>query len=215
MLGILRKYRIKLNPLKCAFGVVFGKFFGYMVNWRRIEVNPEKIKALIDIRSPSSPKEVQSLKERLSALNQLISKATDHCQPFFQTIKGRKRFEWMEECENTFWELKTSLGRPPLLSKPKNGETLLVYLVVSDKAISQIENGYADALSKLASSKDSNLMKGIPVEKLNKPSIDESVPQNVMVINESPEWMKYIIAYLTDQTTPEDKEETRKFVGRL
>ncbi|KAL2486311.1 Ribonuclease H [Abeliophyllum distichum] len=41
----------------------------------------------------------------------------------------------MKECENTFWELKTLLGRAPLLSKPKNGETLLIYLAVLDKAV--------------------------------------------------------------------------------
>ena len=42
MLNILRKYKIKLNPTKCVFGVSSGKFLGYMVNERGIEANPEK-----------------------------------------------------------------------------------------------------------------------------------------------------------------------------
>ena len=46
---ILRAYRMKLNPLKCALGIAYRKFLGFMVNQRGIEANPEKIQALIDI----------------------------------------------------------------------------------------------------------------------------------------------------------------------
>ena len=43
MFSILRIYKMKLNPNKCAFGVASGKFLGYMVNQRGIEANPDKI----------------------------------------------------------------------------------------------------------------------------------------------------------------------------
>ena len=46
---VLRKYQMKLNPQKCAFRVASGKFLGFMVNHRGMEVNPEKIQALIDM----------------------------------------------------------------------------------------------------------------------------------------------------------------------
>ena len=55
---ILRKYNMKLNPAKCAFGVSAGKFLGFIVNHRGIEANPDKIKAVLDIPPPSSIKEV-------------------------------------------------------------------------------------------------------------------------------------------------------------
>ena len=58
MFKILRKYRMKLNPLKYTLGVAFGNFLGFMVNQRGIEANPEKIQALLDMRSPSKIKEV-------------------------------------------------------------------------------------------------------------------------------------------------------------
>ena len=48
----LRRYNIKLNPSKCAFRVASGKFLGFMVSHRRIEANPEKIKAILDMKSP-------------------------------------------------------------------------------------------------------------------------------------------------------------------
>lgn len=55
---ILEHFNMKLNPSKCAFGVSSEKFLGYMVNQRGIEVNPEKIQALLDIESPKTIKEV-------------------------------------------------------------------------------------------------------------------------------------------------------------
>ena len=45
--GLLRKYKMKLNPKKCALGVDSGKFLGFMVSHRGIEVNPEKIQAIV------------------------------------------------------------------------------------------------------------------------------------------------------------------------
>ena len=48
MFKILRKYQMKLNPLKYAFGVGLGKFLGFMVNQRGIEANPKNINALLE-----------------------------------------------------------------------------------------------------------------------------------------------------------------------
>lgn len=58
---IFRRYRMKLNQLECTFGVASGKFLGYMVNQHKIKANPNKIKALLSMRSPNKPKEVKSL----------------------------------------------------------------------------------------------------------------------------------------------------------
>ena len=54
MFDILRKYRMKLNPQKCVFGVESGKFLGFMVNHRGIEANPTKFKALLDMKAPQN-----------------------------------------------------------------------------------------------------------------------------------------------------------------
>ena len=58
-----RWYNMKLNPSKCAFGVASGKFLGFMVSHREIKANPEKIKAILDMKPPQNIKEVQSLTE--------------------------------------------------------------------------------------------------------------------------------------------------------
>ncbi|CAL8168646.1 unnamed protein product [Prunus armeniaca] len=61
MFGKLKKYHMRLNPRKCAFGVSSGKFLGFMISQRGIEANPEKIRALIDMRVSKTKKEVESL----------------------------------------------------------------------------------------------------------------------------------------------------------
>ena len=92
----LRQYNMKLNLSKCAFGVASGKFLGFMVSHRGIKANPEKIKAILDMKPPQNIKEVQSFTGRVAALNRFVSKATDKCLPFFRVLK--KAFEWMDEC---------------------------------------------------------------------------------------------------------------------
>ena len=57
----LQAYNMKLNPNKCVFKVTAGKFLGFMVSQRGIEVNPEKIRAIMELAPPKIVKEVQSL----------------------------------------------------------------------------------------------------------------------------------------------------------
>ena len=68
---ILKKYNMKLNPAKCAFGVSSGKFLGFIVNNQGIEANPDKIKVVLDMPPPSNIKEVQRLTGRIVALRSL------------------------------------------------------------------------------------------------------------------------------------------------
>ena len=79
----LRQYHMKLNPSKCAFGVSSGKFLGFMVSYRGIEANHDKIQAILDIKPQQNTKEIQSLTGRVAPLNRFVSKATDKCLPFF------------------------------------------------------------------------------------------------------------------------------------
>ena len=74
---------MKLNPSKCAFGVSSGKFIGFMVLHRRIEANPDKIQAILNMEPPRNIKEVQSLTGRVAVLNKFVSKATNKYLPFF------------------------------------------------------------------------------------------------------------------------------------
>ena len=98
MFNILRKYQMKLNPLKCAFRFGSGKFLGFMINQRGIEANPEKLNALLGMSSPRKPKEVISLTDRVAALSRFVLRATDRCAPFFDMLNWSKKFEWTDKC---------------------------------------------------------------------------------------------------------------------
>ena len=56
--NVLRKHKLRLNASKCSFGVGSGKFLGYMVTHRGIEVNPDQIKAINDLKPLQNAKEV-------------------------------------------------------------------------------------------------------------------------------------------------------------
>ena len=55
---ILRKHKLCLNASKCSFGMGSGKFLGYMVTHREIEVNPDQIKVINSLQPPRNLKEV-------------------------------------------------------------------------------------------------------------------------------------------------------------
>ena len=65
-----------------------------MVSQQGIEANPEKVKAIIEIKSPKIVKEVQSLKGKVIVLNRFVSKAMDKGMPFFKVLK--KAFQWID-----------------------------------------------------------------------------------------------------------------------
>lgn len=125
---------MKLNPSKFAFGVSLGKFLGFMVSQRGIEANPNTIQAILNMEPPKNIKEVQSLTGRVAALNMFVSKAIDKCLPFFKVLK--KAFEWMDECQKVFQDLKDYLATASLLSPSVLGEELYLYLAVSPHAVS-------------------------------------------------------------------------------
>ena len=91
------------------------------------------MKAIINMVSSKTVKEVQKLTGRIAALNRFISRAMDKCLPFFKTLK--QAFAWTDECETAFQELKRYLSNPPLLSPSKEGESLYLYLAISTTVV--------------------------------------------------------------------------------
>ena len=134
--SILRRHNLKLNASKCAFGVGSGKFLGFMVTQRGIEVNPDQIVAIQELQPPKTVREVQRLTGMAIALNRFIFKSVEKCRAFFDLIKKGKNFAWSEESDQAFERLKEYLSSPPLLSSPREREPLYIYLAATDKAVS-------------------------------------------------------------------------------
>jgi hypothetical protein len=73
MFSSLRRFRWKLNPTKCIFGIPSGKLLGFIVSNRGIEANPVKITAITDMEAPAIVKDVQKLTGCMAAVNRFIS----------------------------------------------------------------------------------------------------------------------------------------------
>ena len=142
---ILRWHKLRPNASKCSFGVGSGKFLGYMVTHRGIEVNPDQIKAINSLQPPRNPKEVQKLTGMMAALNRFISRSAERCRLFFLLLHEWKEFQWSEECVRAFQELKRYMSYPPIMSSPLVDEVLFSYLTVASHAISlvliRVDNG--------------------------------------------------------------------------
>ncbi|GJT06230.1 reverse transcriptase domain-containing protein [Tanacetum coccineum] len=108
----LRRINMKLNPKKCSFGMEEGKFLGYIVTSERIRANPKKAKAVMDMPSPKTLKQIQSLSGKLAALNQAA--------------------------EAAFLEMKKLVSELPTLTTSKKGETLMMYLAAANEAVSAV-----------------------------------------------------------------------------
>ena len=133
---LLREHGMKLNPLKCAFGVSVGRFLGFMVTQRGIEANPAQLKAILQSPAPTSKKGIQQLTGRLAALGCFISRFMDRLKPFFATLRAANWAEWNEECDRAFMAIKQYLTEPSILVSLEAGDMLYLYLAASDIAIS-------------------------------------------------------------------------------
>lgn len=115
----MRRYGMRLNPNKCAFGVKEGKFLGYMVTERGIEVNPAKVRAILELTPPRTFKDAQVFAGEIVALSRFISRLADRSLPFFMVLRKGDKFEWTEPCQAAFEQLKEFLKTVPMLKQPK------------------------------------------------------------------------------------------------
>ncbi|GJR91515.1 reverse transcriptase domain-containing protein [Tanacetum coccineum] len=146
----LRQINMKLNPKKCTFGATEGMFLGYLIETDRggggggrkgIKPCPDKTKAVIQLPSPRTMKEVQSLNGKLAGLNRFLSKSADKSLPLFKTLKKCAKkgdFRWTTEAEEAFTQLKQHIAALPTLVAPRPGEELIMYLSATHGAISAV-----------------------------------------------------------------------------
>ena len=134
----MRKYKMRLNPKKCVFGIKSGKFLGYLVSQRGIDANPEKVQAVMDLAEPRNRHEIMQLTGRMVALSRFISKSAERILPFSTVLKGNKSFEWGEVQSRAFKELKEHLHNLPTLARPITGETLYLYISSTQHTVSAV-----------------------------------------------------------------------------
>uniref|UniRef100_A0A2N9FKB3 RNA-directed DNA polymerase n=1 Tax=Fagus sylvatica TaxID=28930 RepID=A0A2N9FKB3_FAGSY len=141
-LGILRKvfdrcrlYKLKMNPLKCAFGVSAGKFLGFLVHNRGIDVDPAKASAIATMKAPTSHKELKSFLGRLSYIRRFIPGLAAVTAVFTPLMKKGVPFIWSTACQQAFEKIQQIMTKLPTVCAPVPGRPLRLYLASNSEAI--------------------------------------------------------------------------------
>jgi ribonuclease HI len=135
----LSRYKLKLNPTKCSFGVSAGQLLGFLVSARGIEANSEKIQAILTMGKPTKLHDVHKLAGRVAALSRFVARLGEKALPFYALMKNSDdKFEWTEEADVAFAQLKKVLSTPPVLVAPKEKEPLLLYIAATHQVVSTV-----------------------------------------------------------------------------
>ncbi|TYK02888.1 uncharacterized protein E5676_scaffold968G00270 [Cucumis melo var. makuwa] len=135
---MLHKYvecYLRMNPLKCAFGVTSGKFLGFIVRHQGIEIDQSKIDAIQKMPRPKSLHDLRSLQGRLAYIRRFISNLASRCQPFQKLMRKGENFVWNEACQNDFDSIKKYLLNPLVLGALVPGEPLILYIAAQERSL--------------------------------------------------------------------------------
>ena len=113
----MRHHQLKLNPLKCAFGVHVGNFLGFLVHQRGIEVDHNKEKAIALANTPQNKKELRKFLGRVNYLRKFISNLAGKTKEFpdLVKLKDMEGFRWEERHQVAFDKIKEYLSKPPII----------------------------------------------------------------------------------------------------
>jgi hypothetical protein len=131
------KYGLKMNRLKCNFGVSAGKFLGFIVHEKGIQVDPKKVLSLSKLEEPTCKRDMQKLLGKVNYLRRFISNQAGRVETFlpFIRLKHKKEFVWGPEQKVAFERIKAYLANPPVLRASKVGEMFILYITAQPGVI--------------------------------------------------------------------------------
>ncbi|OMO95998.1 reverse transcriptase [Corchorus capsularis] len=133
----MRRHDLKMNPLKCAFGVTAGNFLGFLVHQRGIEVDQNKTRAIMQAQPPANKKELQRFLGQVNFLRRFISNTAGKTKAFSPLLRLNKEedFIWTKEHQDAFEAIKNYLAKPPVLVPPWKDKPLYLYVSATTSSI--------------------------------------------------------------------------------
>ena len=95
----LRKYRLRLNPAKCTFGVKSGKLLGFIISQKGIKVDSDKVKAILEMYEPCIEKQVRGFLGHLNYIARFISQLTATWEPLFKLLRKNQSTQWNDDSQ--------------------------------------------------------------------------------------------------------------------
>jgi hypothetical protein len=89
-------YGLKMNPLKCACGVSAGKFLGFIVHEKGLEIDPNRIESMRNMQAPTCKKDLQKFLGKVNFLRRFISNLSGKIDAFtpILRLKDEAEFTW-------------------------------------------------------------------------------------------------------------------------
>jgi len=106
-----------------------------LVSYKGIEVDPSKIKAILEMPPPKSEKVIRGFLGQLQYISRFIAKLTSTCEPIFKLLRKNEPHKWNDECQKAFELIKEYLLHPSILVPLMHGKPLLLYLSIIEDAI--------------------------------------------------------------------------------
>ncbi|KAG7567925.1 Zinc finger CCHC-type superfamily [Arabidopsis thaliana x Arabidopsis arenosa] len=123
----LRKHELFAKLSKCSFWQRSIGFLGHIVSDKGVSVDPEKIKSIKDWPRPKNATEIRSFLGLAGYYRRFVKGFASMSQPMTRLTGKDTKFQWSEECEKSFSELKAMLTSAPVLVLPEEGEPYTVY----------------------------------------------------------------------------------------
>jgi hypothetical protein len=126
----MRRYGLKMNPLKCAFGVSAVKFLGFIIHEHGIEIDPTKIESINKLQPPQCKNDMQKFLEKLNYLRRFISNLSGKISAFslIHRFKNEAEFTWEADQECAFEDIKQYLSSPSVMKAPMAGIPFWLYI---------------------------------------------------------------------------------------
>jgi hypothetical protein len=120
----MRKYGLRMNPLKCAFSITAGKFLGFIVHEHGIQIDPKKVESIKALEEPVCKPDVQKMLGKINYLRQFISNLMGKIEPPLPLVrlKHEKDFIWGQNRGWASKKIKEYLSNPPVLRTPVIGK---------------------------------------------------------------------------------------------
>lgn len=144
----LRKFGLKLNPDKCTFLANEAKFLGRIVNSKGFKADPEYVRAIMEMKPPTTKKELQGLIGRLVWIRQFLETRVQEqirsdtfssiMTPIHELNRAGKPFAWTEQADKAFNKIKKRLSSPPVISFPDFDQLFTLTTDASDTACGAI-----------------------------------------------------------------------------
>jgi hypothetical protein len=90
----MRRYGLKMNPRKCAFGVSAGKFFGFIIHEHAVEIDPDQIKSIRNVGPPTCKLEMQKFLGKVNYLQMFISNLARKINAFTPILRLKNDTEF-------------------------------------------------------------------------------------------------------------------------